>query len=172
MGSYMVAIKKTFLVAFIVLLAISGSASATTSKMRIGDWNVVKTDDGIEKHCIAYSKAFRSKGSSVIRNEPFAIIEYKGHKQYSFGVNPGYAIDVQKGVVVKVDDRARLIDVKLAYNAWTYSEVQDVHLINEMLKNQRFIKVRSYNINGESAVDYYSLRGLTNLVNYFETRCN
>lgn len=157
------------------LLAIFLSTStsfAKSSVVRIGDWNIMKVEKDGHKQCTAYAKPFRTKGSTFDRQKPYAVVEYRGVKSYSFGVSPGYNIDATKGVILKIDNKSRLLDIKLAGNAWTFSANQDVNLMNDMMKNQKFMEIRSYDGNDNTTVDYYSLKGLVNVVNYFDARCS
>lgn len=172
MGTKMVAIKKILFLSMVGLILSAQSSYAHSSIVKIGDWNIMRETKNNKHSCVAYSTAFRTKGSTLDREKPYAVVENKGKKQYSVGISPGYTIDVQKGVTVKINNKSRLLDVKLAKTAWTFSEVQDSKLLNDMLKNQKFMTVRSYDQQDNVTLDYYSLRGLVNVINYFDARCN
>lgn len=172
MGTKMVAIKKILFLSMLGLILSTSSSYAHSNLVRIGDWNIIRETKNNKHSCIAYSTAFRTKGSTFDREKPYAVIENKGKKEYSVGINPGYTIDIQKGMTVKMNRKSRLLDVKLAKTAWTFSAAQDSFLLNDMLKNQKFMTVRSYDDKDNVTVDYYSLRGLVNVINYFDGHCN
>ena len=90
----------------------------------------------------------------------------------TIGVKPGYNIAGEKGFTVTVNRRSHLLDIKLTENAWTFSDKQDVVMLNEMLDDGRSVKIRGYDHAGNVSIDYYSLRGLNYVLQYFNNNCS
>lgn len=154
---------------FISLLLLSPFVKAHEEEhLRYGDWNIMHNSDN---SCAAYTKPYRSTGSVFEKNEPFIVIKNVDKNENTIGVHPGYNIEGKKGFTITVNRRSHLMDIKLSENAWTFSDKQDDLLLNEMLQDGRNVMIRGYDKKGNVSIDYYSLRGLNYIINYFNDHC-
>jgi hypothetical protein len=167
----MYAIKRFFISLFIIASFGAHPAVADSSK-RIGDWKVIKGKFEGNEFCYAYTTPFRTKAyDGENRNTPYLLIANKGKNQLSFGLNSGFIIQADQGVTFGVNGKERLLDIKLNENAWTYSEIQDTEIINDMIEDGISIQVRSYDMKDDTAVDYYSLNGIKHVLKHLDTNC-
>lgn len=155
----------------LLLLLICLPAQAAGPVATLGDWEVFAPVFSGKKYCYAYTTPFRTKAFDANRQNPYMIITYKGPEMYSIGLNSGYLLSSYKGFTVTTNDHTYLLDIKLITNAWTYTSNQDVAIINDLLIDNEFAEVRSYDTSDKTAVDYYSTEGLLTVIQYFEKNC-
>ncbi len=164
----MSAIKR--LVILTLMFSLYGLEAAAASKT-VGDWKIVTNKFEGSSYCYAYTTPYRTKSFDEQRENPYLILVTKEKSAVSIGLNSGFVIDAKQGITLSVNKEEHLLDAKLNKNAWTYSSTQDVAIINDMLADAISVEVRSYNMEGKTAVDYYSLKGILHTVNYLQTNC-
>jgi len=156
---------------FIFAMSLQASSAKEDKYVKYGDWNVFQSETDGDPHCVAYAKPYRSTGSIFERNSPFMVISNRGQSDNSIGVHPGYGIAGEKGFTITVNRKSYLLDIKLAANAWTFTDKEDVTLLNDMLEDGRYIQIRGYDKVGNVSVDYYSLRGLSYVLQHLNNNC-
>jgi len=139
----------------------------------IGDWRIISGQEKGKNYCYAYTTPFRTKAfDGDFRGPAYLILVSKSPKEISVGVNPGFIVDKHKGFTMKVNGRVHLLDLKLSQNSWTSSAFQDVAILDDMIEEDNFIEVRSYDMKDHVALDYYSLKGFPNVYNKLTTSCH
>jgi hypothetical protein len=137
---------------------------------KFDDWTAVSSIKDGNNYCYAYVTPYRTKVFTGVRDQPYLLIVNKGYKEFSIGVSPGFYLSKTKGFVIKTDSRAYLMDVRVYENAITFSSAEDVSIINGMIKDGRYVEVRSYsgddNDKVDLAADYYSLKGFTRAMQF------
>lgn len=145
---------------FLIIMLVAPLAWAKDLTKNFGDWTYYAYGGKYGRHCMIYTKAGRTKGEfNEERETPYLYITKRGHLEFTLGASPGYELDMTKAVILKVRDRAYALKVELPHYSWTFSSTQDVRLIDEMIKANRFITVHSYSTDGSVTLDYYSLKG-------------
>ncbi|MFI4983823.1 MAG: hypothetical protein ACHP6I_01345 [Rickettsiales bacterium] len=155
----------------LMLLLICSPAVAEEQMATFGDWKVLVPVFSSSKSCYAYTTPFRTKALEGSRDNPYMIITYRGPHMYSLGINAGFPLSGFKGFTLFANNRTHLLDVKIVTNAWTYSSAQDVAIIDDLIRERDFAEVRSYDQKDKTALDYYSVRGLTTVLQYFDKNC-
>ena len=166
----MSAIKR--LVIFASILSILGISDAFAGTKQTGDWKIVTGKHDGENFCYAYTTPYRTKAyDGLNRSKPYIVFANKGKNSVSLGVDTGFVIDANQGVTLSVNGEIHLLDVKLNKNAWTYTATQDVSIIDDLIQSDGNVEVRSYDLDGKTAVDYYSLKGILHVLRDLKTNC-
>ncbi len=163
------AIKR--LVILTLMFSLYGIDDAKASSKVFGDWKLVTNKFEGSNYCYAYTSPYRTKAFDEQRESPYLILATKEKNAVSIGVNSGFVIDANQGITLRVNKEDHLLDAKLNKNAWTYSSIQDIAIINDMIADANSIEVRSYNMEGKTAVDYYSLKGILHVMKHLQTNC-
>ena len=135
------------------------------------DWEVYHQISNSTTKCYAFASPYRTKAFEGVREAPYLIISFKGKMQYSISLNPGFLIDKNNEIILKTNNRSYLLNSALPNYAWTYSSMQDKAIIEDMIKDGRSLSVRSYNVSDDTALDFYSLKGMTEALKYMEENC-
>ncbi len=166
----MSAIKR--LVIFASILSIFGISDAVAGNKQVGDWKIVAGKLEGKNFCYAYTTPYRTKAyDGQNRTRPYIILANKGKNSVSLGVDSGFVIDAKQGVTLSANGEIHLLDVKLNKNAWTYTATQDVSIINDLVQSDGNVEIRSYDMDGKAAVDYYSLKGILHVLGDLKTNC-
>lgn len=135
------------------------------------DWAVYKKIEKYKTTCYALTPSYRSKSYNGIRDLPFLAVAYKGSRQYSFTIQPGYEINREYGMILKTNGKNFRLNVLRPGYGFTYSSVQDKTLINNILQDGRTLSIRSYDLQANTSLDFYSLRGFSAAMRFLERNC-
>lgn len=141
---------------FIPSICYSDSDGTKIGGIQFGDWYFFKDSD---KSCYIYTDAKRFKGEIDDVEDAYIYVKGIGKNQYSIGVDPGVDMQINGPLRVNIDNRERYLEVERDSNGWTYSSVQDIGLINDMIMATSYLKVYAMNYDNQSIVEYYSLNG-------------
>lgn len=151
------AIKR---LSFLIIMLMAPMVWAKDFTKSFGDWTYHAYGGQYDRHCLIYTESGRVRGEfDEERETPYLYIIKRGHREFTLGVSPGYELDDNKAIILKVRNRAYALKTGLPHYGWTFSSTQDVGLIDEMLKANRFVTVHAYGESGSVALDYYSLKG-------------
>jgi hypothetical protein len=99
------------------------------------------------------------------------MVTYLGKDEYTVSTVSDDNID-NKNVVVTIDGVSReLKSDPNNYNSYTYSSVQDIALINDLIRASSYFTVRNYDKPDTYALDYYSLRGFGKAIRLMSNSC-
>ncbi len=157
---------------FLILLFAAHFVQAKEITHHFNDWTFYAYGSEYDRHCLIYSHSLRAKGEfDPDRETPYLYLVKRGNREFTLGVAPGYPLDVVKGVDFNVNYRSYGLQITLPDYAWTFSSTQDVRLVDEMIKADRFVTVRSHGTDGSVALDYYSMSGFTRALKMLD-KCN
>lgn len=146
----------------IFILAGSEVVHAKTVKHRtiesFGSWKLVNNPNN--QGCFIYTVAQRTRGKTDLDGRAYIYFKKVGYKSYTFGVLTSAPANKSNGVVLETDQRYWELQHSISQNAWTYSSVQDVDLINELMLGGSYIRVKYFDEGGEGVLEYFSLKGL------------
>lgn len=146
----------TFFIAFCVNLSF-----ANYEQSSIGDWNLVKyTDSKGSKYCYIFSEPQRTR-ATLQESEGRHIVISNNNGYATIGVSSNFELDTKKGFILTVNNKHHLLNITALSQAQTYTSYQDVSIINDLIMESDFFKIRSYSVDDKTALDYYSVRGLT-----------
>jgi hypothetical protein len=178
--------KRLFLFLALISLSVIAQAETTGPQIQqlleskkpilqhvktIGDWEIFKKIENEKITCHAMTVPYRTKAYESVRDVPSISFTYKGPRQYTLSVNTGFAVDRQAGLILETNRRSHILDTNLLRSASTFSSIQDVAIINDMVKDGQSLSIRSYSTNDETALDFYSLKGLFESLNFLEKNC-
>lgn len=167
--------KILYIIYGVFLLAGGRLAWAEDTQLaRFDDWAIIKGEEDGQKYCYAVTVPFETRAYySVAERFPYMLIAYVDPDRFTMGVDNGYLIDKKEGVSVTINHRTRMLNVVSMYrNARTYSSVEDVAMINEMVKANSVIEVRSSSMQNSQAIDYYSIKPIKEVLSYMLNNCN
>lgn len=155
------AIKRLIFIAFFTIFC-GGIAFAKYEESEIGAWRFVKFAevDG-SSYCYIYSEPQRSRATASDHEGRYIVIVNNGGYA-TLGVASNFDLDASKGFILSVNSRDHLLNITSSTQAQTFTSYQDADVINDLIKDQNFIKVRSYSADDKTALDYYSLEGFKN----------
>lgn len=155
------AIKRLILIAFFSIIY-KGLAFAKYEESSIGDWKFVQlTQDNHSKYCYIYSEPERSRATAIDHEGRYIVIVNNGGYA-TLGVSSNFDLDERKGFVLSANNRDHLLNVTSLSQAQTFTSIQDVAVINDLIQDEDLIRVRSYSVDDKTALDYYSMNGFTN----------
>jgi hypothetical protein len=163
---------KTSLSAFLLTIITISSANASNEVEHFNGWTAVKDVQSAVPYCYAYTTPYRTKVYDDIRDNPYLLVTRKGKDEYSIGVSSGFLLSKDKGFTLKTNSRTHLMNIKSGQNAITFSSIQDMAILDDMIYDNRLVEVRSYTlINSKVAIDYYSLKGFIPAMRFL-ARCD
>jgi hypothetical protein len=144
-----------------LLLSLPAVAAVEAKERPLGDWRYRLGAQSEDNKCMIYTQAMRNKSTSseTRETEPYLYIIKKRPQGYSLGLY--CAALCPDGVSLEIAGRNYDLAGYLGDYAVTYSSIQDVAIINQLLKAQDMVKVRSVDEGGNVFLDYYSLDGFT-----------
>ena len=166
---------KVFLSFFISLFFSCSltNASGLEYITKFENWEIYKEkkQNGKEE-CHAVISPFKTRAFNGIREIPFLAYSFKGSKQYTLSISPGFVLDGNKKVSVNIGKKSFDLKNGNKNTAWTYSAVQDISIYSHLLLGNNVFLVRSYSKTGDTALDYYNNEGLIDAIHYMESNCN
>ena len=155
------AIKRLIFIAFFTVFCQS-LAFAKYQESTVGDWKMVDfTQEDGSKYCYIYSEPERSRATATDHEGRYIVIVNNGGYA-TLGIFSNFDLDAKKGFVLSANNRDHLLNVTSLSQAQTFTSIQDVAIINDLIKDEDFIRVRSYSLDDKTALDYYSMNGFTN----------
>lgn len=156
---------KTMALCAMIVLFLTGVATEAEAKHAkhkaiesFGDWKVVNNPKN--QGCFIYTVAQRTRGKTDIEDRAYIYFKKVGYKSYTFAVLTSAPAKKSKGVILETDQRYWELQHSLTQNAWTYSSVQDVDLINELMLSKQSVRVKYYDEDENGVLEYFSLKGL------------
>jgi hypothetical protein len=146
--------------------------SETKSLKTFQDWEVMQKTSPIKKSCYLITFAYRSKGFEGIRSLPFLAVEVKGKRQYTITSYPGFTTSNDISPILSIGGDDYLLSTESENYNYTYNSSQDIKIIDGMIGINKFVKIRSYQMEGGEALDFYSLKGFLGALKYAERVCN
>ena len=137
----------------------------------IKDWEIYEREHKSKVTCHAATFPYRTRAFEGIRDMPYLMVTYKGPMQYSITVNPGFIVDRRDGLILNVNGKSHVLSTKFPRIALTESSTQDASIINDIIKEEKIVSIRSYTINKETSLDYYSTKGFVEALRYMESNC-
>lgn len=139
----------------------------------IGNWITYIEQKSNKKICYLYSNPVKSSLYQGERKTPFLNINYLGKKQFTITVNTGYTIATTYPTSIHIENKTIDLDTRYEDYAITYDSAQDMYLINLFIKSlDSYFYVRSHESETRFSIDYYSLSGLKEALQYIENKCS
>lgn len=168
-----------FLYTFTVILHLAISSNISFSSAvklshnhHFGAWTIYEGTKNGKKLCHAVAEPFKTRAFHGIRNKPWVAINFMGLDRFTVSADSGFNIDISKGWIIAIDNGHSIaLKVLPSGEIWSYSSTQDVQLINELMQGKNLFTVRSYNHEKQTALDYYSLKGLHKAIKYMNKYC-
>lgn len=142
--------------------------------LKVGEWGVLKGQEEGMQYCYAISVPTETRAFySDYPRAPYLLVVYVSPDRFTIGVDSGYVLDKQKGVMVTLSDRTRLFNIVNVYHsARTYSSLQDSAIIDDMIESEGEMIVESFGTENRKAIDYYSLKPVKQVLSYMINNCN
>lgn len=140
------------------------------------DWSVFRTNLQYHKNkCYALSTPYKTRALSILRNLPFVIVKYVGGEDFTISATSGFSLDPSYGLVIDINGRDHRLTEGSNSFTWSSSYVQDRAIISDLVEYSedgiQYFKVRSFAESGDSVLDYYSLLGLKESMQYIVRHC-
>ena len=151
---------KSFFITLALLILSNYTCHAADNRVekRIGDWYVSIIPSKGSNKCYTYTFPYRTKLDDVARDDPYLMIEYKGENRYMVSLSAGLNIhEKAKEGSIAIGDNIYNLDIKKSGMAWTFSEGQDVAIINNIIKSDGSLLMYWNGMQNPKAIDYYSL---------------
>jgi len=168
--------KIIFVLAMMLIVCGATQANADQFIKRVNDWLIMRIeyqDEDTPQYCYLVSMPFRTKvyhGDKI--REPHFVVIYRAPNEYTIDVDLDFDIDPKRGVVVDIDSTPRMLEPTFDSEiVHTYSSVQDIAMINDLMLTDGYFTVRSYDKNNNQALDYYSLRGFGKALRLMTRSC-
>jgi len=163
--------NKTLLSIFFIVFIYANMAYAEQLRKMAAfeDWVVFKSTNLYQDPiCYAIATPYRTRAFDGLRDLPYIAIKQEKSGEFMISATPGFSMNkklpVEIGVGIKKFDLAR----RTTEFTWTDSYIQDNTLIENFLQNNDFFTMRTYSKENKTALDYYSLHGLKNALNYMK----
>ncbi len=164
--------KKIFFTIALWLMCCGASAQELRELVTFRDWSVFTTTNQYSaNYCYALATPYKTRAFNGLRNLPYFMIRHFGGEQFSLSATPGFGMDVMKGFILNAGNRSHLFSKYSSQFAWTGSHIEDKAILNNMLRSGEYFTIRSYNNHGETALDYYSTRGLSETLRFMAQNC-
>ena len=159
----------------IISVYIPADAKNNTQKLQrnIGNWITYIEKKGKKKICYTYSNPIKERMFTGERDVPYINLNYLGQNNFTITAKPGFDISQKHPILIIIDgDRKYNLNNKYKNFATTYNSDQDNHIINLLIKttNNNFI-IKSYMDEDNIALDYYSLSGFKESLQYLKNNC-
>ena len=107
------------------------------------------------------------------RSAPYVNINYLGINKFSITAYAGYDLSKQYPVIMTIDkDKNHSLNNSYENYATTYNSDQDNYLINLLIKTTiNYFSIKSYDNDKNFALDYYSLSGFKESLQYLKNHC-
>ena len=136
------------------------------------DWVLYEGTSHNKKACYASVTPYRTRSFVGIRGKPWIAVSFVDYDKFTVSAYSGFDIDNSAGFQIE-SDKGEAINLKVLADGqiWSYSNKQDIHLINSLLQGDMYFTVRSYSVDNQTALDYYSLKGFNKIINYMNKSC-
>ena len=162
---------------YLCLLCSLGSVEAKTNiekqQRNIGNWITYIEKKGKQKICYTYSTPIKTMSYMGERSTPYVNINYLGINKFSITAYAGYDLSKQHPVIMTIDqDKKHSLNNSYENYAATYNSDQDNYLINLLIKTTiDYFSIKSYDNDKNFALDYYSLSGFKESLQYLKNHC-
>ncbi len=165
---------KFFIFYIAVLLCCFDTANAVNfnEMKRVRSYHAWDVYIDAEKGCHAISKPVESKAFNGIRNIPYIVMSYHKLDRYTFSMYAGYALNQSKEPSAIINNKTFALRLNREFFAYTYDSSDDVEIFNNAIADGKYIKIRTYSVNNETALDYYSLQGFLKAARFMQKKCN
>lgn len=170
--------SKKILFVLTMMMIVSGAAQASADQFlkRVNDWLIMRIDyidEDTPRYCYMVSMPYRTKAHHANKvREPHFIVIYRAPNEYTIKVDMDFFIDAKRGVVVDIDSTPRLLEPAFDSEVvHTYSSVQDIAMINDLMLTDGYFTVRSFDKDNNQALDYYSLKGFGKALRLMTRSC-
>ena len=152
------AIKRSL---FILLLSLSSyNASSSETSNNFGSWVFDSFSEKNIKSCIIYTQAVAAKGvTSENENTSYLYLKKYNEDEFSLGVSFSQELDAKYDPVINIDNDHYSLRSIESNNAHTFSASQDIKLIDKMIINNLFVKIRALGSAKTDTLYFYSLKG-------------
>ncbi len=145
------------------LLIIAGSANAQSLDSTHKNWNVFTINQTGKKICYMTSVPTDKKGNYRRRNEPYALITYRGNNVSEVSFSSGYPY--KKNGIVKLDVEGKIKSDLFTTEetpriAWAKDAAEDKKLVEAMKAGSK-MTVRGDSRLKTYSIDTYNLSGFT-----------
>ena len=166
-------IKILFPLLALLLANTAQGASLPLKKTHVfDDWVLYESLKGNKKECHAMSLPYRTRAFYGVKSQSWVALNFVAYNTFTVSAHSGFDIDHNAGLLINVDTGAK-ISLETLDNGqiWTYSSVQDAQLINALMHGNAYFTTRSYTVTGQTALDYYSLKGFNNIIKHMNKNC-
>ena len=165
-----------FLVYFCFQCAVSPIEAKTNvqkQQRNIGNWITYIEKKGKQKICYAYSTPIKSILYLGERSAPYVNINYLGTDKFSITAYAGYTLSKQYPFIMTInEDKNHNLNNAYENYATTYNSDQDNYLINLLIKTKiNYFSIKSYDTDKNFTLDYYSLSGFKESLQYLKNHC-
>lgn len=166
---------KCKLLALVLSLLFSVEAGATIklhNHHNFGDWRLYEGKEGNKKVCYAMVEPYRTRSFIGMREKPWVALTFFERNALTVSAHSGFNIDTKTELVLDIDNGSSIsMHVLPTGQVYSYSSAQDVQIINALMQGESYFTIRSYGINQQTALDYYSLKGLHEIIKYMNKHC-
>ncbi|MDZ5760985.1 hypothetical protein [Lyticum sinuosum] len=143
----------------------------TKKVITYGKWDVIVRRVGTTKFtCHIISKPLRSALYSGIRNQPYIMIHHFGYEKFILGGSSGFVIESNPTIYISGIYYSIGLNNNFFYKE--ISRYNNINIINKMRTDMdEMIILYTSDISGNIAIDYYSLNGINNALNYMNNYC-
>jgi len=137
-----------------------------------GDWHLYEGKDNKTKVCYAIVEPYRTRAFHGLRSKPWLAITFLGHNKFTVSGNSGFDVNSSTEWILDVDNISPIsLHILPNGEVRSYSSIQDVQIINALMQGELHFTVRSYSTSKQTALDYYSLKGLQKIITYMNNHC-
>lgn len=159
-----------FAIFFTAPLPHAGHAAEPNHIASHGDWHVYTLAAGSGKTCYIGSKPANESGNYNRRGEPYALVTHRSAGVDEVSVSSGYPYQLNKEVIVKIDNQKEQRLFIRDELAWAYDSKQDAALVAAMKRGNR-MTVRGTSRKDSYSLDTYSLKGFTRAYDAMKKSC-
>lgn len=159
-----------FIILIFAFISSDAKANYNLSPIKLFDnWYVLGNSNSLQCHAVStpnYTRVFHGT-----RDIPYLMISYIPKYFFTISVYSGFELSKSSPFLIQIGSRSYLLKRNRDYFAYTYNSNDDVRIINDIIKNHDLIKVHSYNLNKQLAIDYYPIEGLLRAMTFMMENC-
>lgn len=171
-------IKLLFILCYFCIVSVhipsEAKNNSQTLQRNIGNWITYIEKKGKKKICYTYSNPIKTKIFVGERDSPYINLNYLGENNFTITVKPGFEISQNHPILIIIDEERKYnLNSKYKNFAATYNSDQDNHIINLLIKTTyNYFTIKSYKTDDNLALDFYSLSGFKDSLQYLKNNCS
>ena len=156
-----------------IVSPIEAKTNVQKQQRNIGNWITYIQKKGKKKICYTYSTPIKTMLYMKKRGAPYININYLVINKFSITAYAGYDLSKQHPIIMTIDkDKNHSLNNSYENYATAYNSDQDNYLINLLIKTTiNYFSIKSYDNDENFALDYYSLSGFKESLQYLKNHC-